>query len=239
MSRLAGKRIVIIGGTSGMGRGTAMAAIAEGAEVIIAGRRALAERPVIAGIDHEIVDVAEEPSVIAMFERIGPFDHLVVTAAPAPGSSKRFLDDTVAGAAAYLDAKVLGSWAAARYGAPRLRPGGSITFVTGGLVAKPKAGAAIVAAAFAAVETMARALAIELGPLRVNVIRPGYTDSEMWSFLEPAARDALHASVAAKMPTRRIGTVEDFGEAAVFAMTSRQLTGAVLELTGGETLVDL
>lgn len=239
MSRLAGKRIVIIGGTSGMGRGTAVAAVAEGAEVIIAGRRPVADRPVIVGVGHDVVDITDEGSVAALFERAGPLDHLVVTAAPAPGSWKPFLDDTVAGAAAYLHAKVLGSWAAARYATPTLRPGGSITFVTGGLVARPKAGAAIVAAAFAAVETMARALAIELGPLRVNVIRPGYTDSEMWSFLDPQARDELYAKVAAKMPTRRLGTVEDFGEAAVFAMTSRQLTGAVLELTGGETLVDL
>ncbi|KYF52126.1 hypothetical protein BE04_34655 [Sorangium cellulosum] len=96
----------------------------------------------------------------------------------------------------------------------------------------------MVSATFAALETLARGLAIELGPLRVNVIRPGYTDSEMWSFLDDAAREQLRERVRAAMPVRRMGTVEDIGHAAVFLMTNPQVTGSVLDITGGETLVD-
>jgi NAD(P)-dependent dehydrogenase (short-subunit alcohol dehydrogenase family) len=106
------------------------------------------------------------------------------------------------------------------------------------MAARPKAGASIVAASFAALETLSRALAIELGPLRVNTIRPGYTDSEMWSFLDPEAREALRRRVSAAMPVRRIGTVDDIAHAAIFLMTSPQVTGSILEVTGGETLVD-
>jgi NAD(P)-dependent dehydrogenase (short-subunit alcohol dehydrogenase family) len=72
----------------------------------------------------------------------------------------------------------------------------------------------------------------------VNCIRPGYTDSEMWGFLDEAARAELRRKVAAAMPVRRMGSVEDIGHAAVFLMSNPQVTGAVLEITGGETLVD-
>ncbi|MGK3961480.1 SDR family oxidoreductase [Sorangium sp. So ce1667] len=138
----------------------------------------------------------------------------------------------------YMNAKLFGSWACARYAAPRMRAGGSITFLTGGAAVRPRAGASMVSATFAALETLSRGLAIELGPLRVNTLRPGYTDSEMWSFLDDAARAELRRKVSAAMPVRRIGTVEDVGHAAVFLMTNPQVTGSVLEITGGETLVD-
>jgi NAD(P)-dependent dehydrogenase (short-subunit alcohol dehydrogenase family) len=126
----------------------------------------------------------------------------------------------------------------ARYAAPHMRAGGSITFVTGCAVIRPPGNAAMVTAAFAAVEALSRALALELGPLRVNTIRPGYTDSDMWSGLSGAERDDLRRRVAAAMPVGRMGTPEDIAHAAVFLMTSRQTTGAVLEVSGGETLVD-
>lgn len=239
---LEGRRVVIVGGTSGMGLGAARASVRAGAEVIAAGRRPRGERaagaPGDARIAHETVDVTDEASVKAMFERIGELDHLLITAAPAPGSSGAFLEQDVAGAQRYMNAKLFGSWACARYAVPRMRAGGSITFLTGGAAVRPRAGASMVSATFAALETLARGLAIELGPLRVNAIRPGYTDSEMWSFLDEAAREQLRQKVRAAMPVRRMGTVEDIGHAAVFLMTNPHVTGSVLEITGGETLVD-
>ncbi|XXX72443.1 SDR family oxidoreductase [Sorangium sp. So ce134] len=239
---MAGRRVVIVGGTSGMGLGAARAAVRAGAEVIAAGRRPRAEREAgdagDARVARETVDITDEGSVKAMFERVGELDHLLVTAAPAPGSWGAFLEQDVAGAQRYMSAKFFGSWACARYAAPRMRAGGSITFLTGGAAVRPRAGATMVSATFAALETLARGLAIELGPLRVNVIRPGYTDSEMWGFLDEGAREELRRKVRAAMPVRRMGTVEDIGHAAVFLMTNPQVTGSVLEITGGETLVD-
>ncbi|WP_437730090.1 SDR family oxidoreductase [Sorangium sp. So ce1335] len=239
---LEGRRVVIVGGTSGMGLGAARAAARAGAEVIVAGRRPSGERaasaPEDARLAHETVDVTDEGSVKALFERTGELDHLLITAAPNPGSWGVFLEQDVAGAQQFMNAKFFGSWACARYAAPRMRAGGSITFLTGGAAVRPRAGASMVSATFAALETLARGLAIEIGPLRVNTIRPGYTDSEMWSFLDDEAREQLRQKVRAAMPVRRIGTVEDIGHAAVFLMTNPQMTGAVLEITGGETLVD-
>ena len=110
--------------------------------------------------------------------------------------------------------------------------------MTGVAVIRPPGNAAMVTAAFAAIEALSRALALELGPLRVNTIRPGYTDSEMWSGLSDSERHDLRRRVAEALPAGRMGTPEDIAHAAMFLMTSRQTTGAVLEVSGGESLVD-
>jgi NAD(P)-dependent dehydrogenase (short-subunit alcohol dehydrogenase family) len=225
-----------------MGRGVVRAAAAAGADVVAAGRRSARERAAVAPgpgrVEEAAVDVTDEASVRALFERQAALDHLVVTAAPPPGSWKPFMEQDLADARRYFDAKLFGAWACARYAAPLMPAGGSITFLTGAAAVRPARGAAVVTASFAAVEALSRALALELGPLRVNTLRPGYTDSEMWGFLDGAARADLRRRVAEAMPVRRIGTVEDIAHAALFLMTSAQTTGAVLEVSGGETLVD-
>ena len=96
----------------------------------------------------------------------------------------------------------------------------------------------MISATFAALETLARGLAVEIGPIRGNTIRPGYTDSDMWSFLDVSAREELRRKVASAMPVRRMGSVDDIAQAALFLMTNPQVTGSVLEVAGGETLVD-
>ena len=156
----------------------------------------------------------------------------------SPGSPGPLLEQDLTSARSFIDGKLLGSWMCARYAAPRMRAGGSITFVTGCAVLRPPRHAAMVVAAFAAVEALSRALALELGPLRVNTIRPGYTDSEMWSGRPPGERDRLRQLVAATVPVARMGTPDDIAHAAVFLMTNRQTTGAVLEVSGGEPLVE-
>jgi NAD(P)-dependent dehydrogenase (short-subunit alcohol dehydrogenase family) len=238
---LDGRRVVVIGGTSGIGSGVVAAALAQGAEVVVAGRRPVEARPteIRDNVRRLVVDLGDEASVQAFFEDVAELDHLVVTAAPAPGSWGVFLEQGLAEARSYLDGKFFGSWLAARYAAPRLRPGGSITLLTGAAAVRPGPGMAIVAASFAAVEALAKGLAIDLAPLRVNVLRPGLVDSDMWSFLDDAGRDKLRDSAARDLPVGRIGTIEDLGRAAVFLMTSGYVTGSVLEITGGETLVTL
>lgn len=233
---LAGQRVVVVGGTSGMGLATVRAATAQGAEVVAAGRRPLAQRDRIAGVEQAEVDVTDEDSVRALFDEVAELDHLFVSA--APGSPGAFLEQDLPAARSFMDGKFFGSWMCARYAAPRMRAGGSITFVTGGAVVRPPGNAAVITAAFAAVEAFSRALALELGPLRVNTIRPGYTDSEMWSYLSDSERDDLRRRVAEAMPVGRMGNPDDIAHAAVFLMTIPQVTGAVLEVSGGETLVN-
>jgi NAD(P)-dependent dehydrogenase (short-subunit alcohol dehydrogenase family) len=233
---LAGQRVVVIGGTSGMGAATARAAAARGADVLAAGRRPVPERDATDGVAHGQVDVTDEQSVRALFEPLATVHHLFVSA--SSGSPGRLLDQDLAAARTFVDGKLLGSWTCARYAAPLIPAGGSITFVTGAASVQPSGSAAMVTAAFAGLEGLSRALALELGPVRVNTIRPGYTDSEMWSGLSDAERDDLRDRVAEAMPVGRIGTPADIAHAALFLMTSRQTTGAVLEVSGGETLVE-
>ena len=147
---LAGKKVVVVGGTSGMGGGAVRAAADAGADVVVAGRRPVADRPAIdagaGSIQHAVVDNGDEASVKALYEQVGDLDHLFVTAAPAPGSWGPLLEQDLATARQYLDGKFWGSWLNARYAAERMREGGSITFLTGCSVIRPVAGASIVAA---------------------------------------------------------------------------------------------
>lgn len=93
--------------------------------------------------------------------------------------------------------------------------------------------------AFAGLEALTRALVLELGPIRVNTIRPGVVDSEMWAAMPQSDRDAFFALVRQRFPARRVGTADDIGRAALFLMTNDFVTGAVLEVSGGETLVNI
>jgi NAD(P)-dependent dehydrogenase (short-subunit alcohol dehydrogenase family) len=238
---LRGRRVVVVGGTSGMGLGAVRAALLAGAEVVAAGRRPEGARKAVqegpGQLRHAVVDVTDEASVQALFDAVGELDHLFVTASPTPGPRGAFLEQDVAAAQDYLVRKFFGSWACARYAAPRMRAGGSITFLTGCAAVRPRAGSTMVTATFAALEAFSQALALELGPLRVNTIRPGLVDSDMWSSLDEAARERLRRRTRETFPARRIGAVEDIGHAAVFLMTNPYVTGAVLEVSGGETLV--
>jgi NAD(P)-dependent dehydrogenase (short-subunit alcohol dehydrogenase family) len=219
-----------------MGAATVRAARRLGAEVVSAGRRPVADRDRVEGVREVVVDSTDEASVRALFESVGELDHLLVTA--SPGQSGVFLDQDLAQARTFMDGKFFGSWTCARYAAPRLRSRGSITFVTGGAVVRPAVGRSMITAAFAAVEALTRALAVELGPRRVNAIRPGYTDSDFWTFLSEEDRRELRRRIAETTPVRRPGTPEDVAQAAVFLMTCPQVSGTVLEVDGGETLVN-
>jgi NAD(P)-dependent dehydrogenase (short-subunit alcohol dehydrogenase family) len=233
---LTGRRVVVVGGTSGMGAATVRAARDLGADVVSAGRRPLSERRQAEGVREMVVDSTDEEAVRTLFESIGELDHLLVTA--SPGQSGRLLDQDLAQARSFMDGKFFGSWTCARYAAPRLRSRGSITFVTGGSVVRPRIGASMITSAFAAVEGLTRALAVELGPLRVNAIRPSYTDTEFWGFLSGEEREDFRRRVAETAPVRRAGAPEDVAQGAIFLMTNPQVTGTILEITGGDTLVN-
>jgi len=166
------QRVVVVGGTSGMGLSTVRATAALGADAVAAGWRPLAQRDTITGVKHVEIEVTDESSVRSLFDRIG--------ARPPRGDRL-----------ARIPRRIL---------RPNPRPGGSITFVTCGAVVWAPVHGSMIAAAFAALEALTRALAVELGPLRVNTIRPGYTDSDMWSFLSPTERDDLRRHVAEAMP---------------------------------------
>ncbi len=237
---LAGKRVVVVGGKKAIGLGVAEAAHAMGAAVTVASRRNVSteERPELAAFDQVVLDIRDEAAVQAAFEVVGPFDHLVVTAGPEMGSWGSFMDPDVGGVRSYLEGKFLGTWACARHAAPHLPAGGSMTFLTGGTGARAKLGLAAVTSTFSAVEALSKSLALELAPIRVNTIRPGFIDTDFWDVLPADAVEDIREKVRANFPARRLGTAADVGHAAVFLMTNPYVTGTVLEVSGGELLVD-
>jgi NAD(P)-dependent dehydrogenase (short-subunit alcohol dehydrogenase family) len=237
---LSGKRVVVVGGKRAIGLGVAQAAQAMGAAVTVASRRQVSaeDRPDLAAFEQVVLDIRDEAAVQAAFESVGPFDHLVVTAGPELGSWGSFLDSDMRGVRSYLEGKFLGTWACARYAAPHLLPGGSMTFLTGGTGARAKVGLAAVTSTFAAVEILSQSLALDLAPIRVNTIRPGFVDTDFWDVLPAATVEELRAKVRANFPAQRLGTAADVGHAAVFLMTNPYVTGTVIEVNGGELLVD-
>lgn len=145
---------------------------------------------------------------------------------------------TCGGVRSFTETKYLGSWACARYAVDRLAGDGSITFLTGGSAARSKAGLTAATSGYGAVEALARSLALEIGPIRVNTLRPGFIDTNFWDFLPKAEAAEVRNRVRERFPARRLGTPADVGHAAVFLMTNPYVTGTVLEITGGEHLVD-
>jgi NAD(P)-dependent dehydrogenase (short-subunit alcohol dehydrogenase family) len=239
-SDLTGKRVVVVGGKTGIGLGIAQAAHAAGANVTVASRRSVSvtDYPELAPFEQLVLDISDEEAVRATFDGIDTLDHLIVVAGPTDGSWGAFMDEDMRGARSYLNTKFLGSWACARYAVPKLSSNGSITFLTGGIAARAKIGMTAVTSTFAAVEALARSLALELGPIRVNAIRPGYIDTDLWNFLSPTDAADVREKVRANFPARRIGHPADVAHAALFLMTNPYVTGTVIEVSGGEQLVD-
>ncbi|MCF3134395.1 SDR family oxidoreductase [Streptomyces olivochromogenes] len=234
------QRIVVIGGTSGIGLAVAGAAAGEDAEVVVASRRResvdAALRRLPRGAEGHVLDATDEEAVRAFFGRIGAFDHLVYTA----GESllmESLAESDLARARRFLDTRLWGACTAVRYGAPAIRAGGSVVLTTGTAGRRPLPGTAVAASLCGAMESLTRALALELAPLRVNVVSPGVVRTELWRELPEEARGGLFASLAASLPVGRVGEPEDVAEAYLYLMRGGYSTGSVVVVDGGGVLV--
>lgn len=229
--------VVIIGGSSGMGLAIAKEAADAGAAVIIAGRSQgkldEAIRVIAGDVATYIVDLSDEGSVMKLFQSIGSFDHLVITGSSVKTGQLREL--SLADARASMDSKFWGAYMAARYA--QIRPKGSITFFSGILSRRPSPGLASLAAINAAVEALGRALALELAPIRVNVVSPGLTDTPAYATMPDDARKGMFAAVAKRSPVGRVGRPEDIASLTLELMRNSFLTGLVVDVDGGAMLV--
>lgn len=240
MDDLNGKRIVIIGGSSGFGFATAQAAAKLGAHLVIASSsqaridKARAQLP--ENTEGIVVDASSEASIKALFERVGEFDHLVYTAGE-PLVVGPLADTPVADGQKFFGIRFWGAYNAARFAAKNLRPGGSITFTSGGAGPRPMPGWTLAASICSAMEGMTRALAVELAPIRVNCVRAGAVDTELWSGLGEEQKQALFKHLVDKLPAARIGQPRDLGEAYLFLVRNGFVTGTALTIDGGGALV--
>ena len=233
--QLQAKTVVVVGGSSGIGYSTAELAKAEGAEVIVASHNAERLKAAAArlGARAVLTDVTSDDSVAQLFRACGPVDHVVVTAAQLrTGPFKTVAMDDVRST---MESKFWGAWRVAR--SAELRPGGSLTLVSGFLSIRPRPNAAIVASANGALESLTRALAVDLAPVRVNCVSPGLIDTPIRAAMPEAARRDMLAKAAVALPVGRVGLGEDIARQILALMTNTFATGSVVYIDGGGLLI--
>jgi NAD(P)-dependent dehydrogenase (short-subunit alcohol dehydrogenase family) len=234
--KLQNQKVIIMGGTSGMGLATAKAAATAGAAIVITGRdqnkldNALAELP--QGVIGEIVDATAETELRNFFGRSGSFDHLVLAVSGRKGGGpfESLGVDTLKLA---FDGKFWAQFMAAQMGLTKLRKNGSIVFITAASARTSIPGTAGLAAINGALEAMIPTLALELKPIRVNAVSPGVVKTPWWDTLPSEQREAVFAQTAQSLPVGRIGTPEDVAEVIMLLLRNGFMTGTVIECDGG------
>jgi NAD(P)-dependent dehydrogenase (short-subunit alcohol dehydrogenase family) len=229
--------VLVIGRGGGIARTITVAARDAGAQVTAAGSDQAALAAVYAGepdVTTESVDLTDEASIAALGRRLGAVDHVVSTAsARARGRLADLAPDVIRRS---FDTKVIGPLMLAKHLAPRMPGGGSFTIFSGVAAAEITVGILGVAITSGAAEVLARSLALELAPIRVNAISPGVIDTGAWDALGERGKADYFADMSARNLARRIGTLGDIADAVLFAMTSTFLTGQTLHIDGGEPL---
>jgi NAD(P)-dependent dehydrogenase (short-subunit alcohol dehydrogenase family) len=237
---MQGQRVVILGGSSGIGLATAQAAAEQGASVaIVSSNKVRVDQAVAvlpAGTEGHAVDLTDEAQVKALFAAVGSFDHLVFTAGETLELG-RLVETNLAAARRFFDLRYWGAYTAAKHGSGSIRPGGSIVFTSGLAGARPHSGWSLGASICSAMEGLTRALAVELAPIRVNIVSPGVVRSPLWSNMAEEDRNALYSKMAESLPAGHVGEVEEIAKAYIYLMQQTYGTGQVLGVDGGGALV--
>ncbi|GAB2550337.1 SDR family oxidoreductase [Nocardia heshunensis] len=232
--------MVVVGGGSGMGQAIADALLAEGNEVIIVGRSeqrlADAVRELGDGkLTAIAADVTDEEQVARLFETVGTVDHVITTAADIRGSYGPIANFDFEHGRGMIETKLIGTMLLAKHA--RLSENGSLTFISGIAAYRPAVGGAMVAAVNAALEGLARALAVELSPIRVNAVSPGWVLTDIWDAMPWDDKDERLRAMADKLPAQRLGRPEDIAAAVLSVIHNPFITGTVLHVDGGHRLV--
>ncbi|WP_433593651.1 SDR family oxidoreductase [Nocardia sp. CA-145437] len=233
-------RAVVVGGGSGMGFAIADSLLSEGYEVVIVGRSeerlADAVRELGDGkVSAVAADVSDERQVSRVFETVGTVDHVISTAADVAGTYGPIATFDFEKGRGFIETKLIGSMLLAKHA--RLSDNGSLTVVSGIAAYRPAAGGAMVAAVNAALEGLVRALAVELAPVRVNAVSPGWVMTGIWEAMPWPDKEERWRAMAEKLPARRLGQPEDIAVAVVSLLKSAFVTGTVAHVDGGHRLV--
>jgi NAD(P)-dependent dehydrogenase (short-subunit alcohol dehydrogenase family) len=237
---LQDKRVVVVGGSSGIGLAVAEQAASQGASVVIASSSVERVQKAVESVGGEAqgqaVDVSDEQAVATFFSTIGTFDHLVFTA----GDSLHLHDLAATDLQQARRAFELRYWAAlaaVKYGSPHLRKEGSIVLTTGIAGQRPRKGWSIAASVCGSIEALTRALAVELAPIRVNAVSPGVVRTNLWNNMNAAEREHLYEAVGNSIPVGRVGEASEVAQAYLFLMQEGFSTGQTVVVDGGTVLV--
>jgi NAD(P)-dependent dehydrogenase (short-subunit alcohol dehydrogenase family) len=238
MSELAGKTVAIVGASSGIGLAAAKAAALQGAALIMLSRSeaklAEAAKSVPGTARAIAMDMLDRAAVDRTIASIGAIDHLVLTAVADELKQRAGITDITAEQVERSLDKLRGFVNVIRAAAPLLRERGSITLLSGASAAKPpRDGFSVLAAVSAAILSFGKALALELSPLRVNVLMSGVVDTP----INQHRRDELGAWAESDLPARRFGQPEDIAHGILFLMTNPYVTGHTLVVDGGYVAV--
>ncbi len=240
MFDLHGARVLVAGGSSGVGLSTAELLIKCGATVVLNGRdRAKLDRAkerLGAQASVAAFDAANPQERTSALARIGAFDHLVVALSGGKGAGP-FAQVTPADLRSRFEAKFWVHFSLAQESLAQLDRSGSITFVSAISARAANPGTAGLSAINAAIEGLVRPLAVELRPRRVNAVSPGVVDTPWWNWMQEDQKQAAFAKFAAATPAGRVGTPEDIAQSIVFLIGNSFMTGCVLECDGGLRLV--
>lgn len=231
---LTGKQILIIGGTSGIGRAVAMAALEAGARVHIGSSNAERLNAAIkllgVGSSGTTVDVRDEASIAAFFANVETIDHLVYTAGDWERRKTQVgINFDLADSRASVDTRFWGILLAIKYGLPHMATDGSITLTSGLYAHRPAKGTSLITAFNGAVEHLARGLALDLAPIRVNVVTAGFIDTEAWVGM----KEEIKQGITAHQVIPRPGFPAEVAEAYLYFMRAGYTTGQVSIVDGG------
>ncbi|MET8801106.1 SDR family oxidoreductase [Streptomyces sp. NPDC004546] len=236
---LAGQRVVVMGGSSGIGEAAAAFFATDGAEVVVTGRSQDRLDAAAARIGGKVstyrLDGADRAAVDAFFAGSGPVDHLVLALSGSKGGGP-FAELDLAELAEGFDGKFWPHVQVLQAALPALRRDGSVTLVTAASARAALPGTAGLAAINGALEAMVPPLAVELAPLRINAVSPGVIDTPWWDAVPAEQRQSLFDGFAAITPVGRVGRPEDIARAIHMLTANDFVTGVVLEATGGATL---
>ncbi|MEU9464850.1 MULTISPECIES: SDR family oxidoreductase [unclassified Streptomyces] len=235
---LKDRTVVLIGGGSGIGLRVAHQAVAAGAQVVLGGRTpdrlAAAAQELGGAARWQTVDVTDDASLAAFFDGLDRVDHLFTSAASYRVGALRELSPQ--DAETPFTSKFWGQYHAVRHAAPKLSPDGSVVLMAGAAGARPPGPAPAYAACNAAIEGLGRGLAVELAPVRVNVVSPGTIDGNLWAGRPSPDREAAFAQYRRDTVLHRLGTEDEVAHTVLFLFTNGYTTGSTLYPDGGYTL---
>lgn len=238
---LAGKRIVVVGGTAGIGFAIAEAALREGAEVVVASSKpehvARAVERLAAKATGAVVDATDEAAVASAFEQIGALDHLAFTAGDWKTRNVALAELDLARAQSGFSVRFWGALRVAKHACARMPAGGSITLTDGMVAHRPNKGSFLSTAMAGAIEHLTRGLALELAPIRVNAVCPALIRTGVWDGIPEDLRQAQWQRMTKRQPLPRIGEPSEVAEAYLYLMRGGYTTGQVLRVDGGASLV--